>query len=359
MALTLLCAGALLMAVSLLLRPPTTAVAAGDRLALGLLLALSLAPASRYGYLLYPLVPYVWFRSFRFSFRFRAFRFRLPPLPGDPMSARTARPRPHPDQPVHTTRPAPATHPVRTTRAAWAHALTRRLGRRLPFVEAEIDGLDKVVRPGDVCLDVGSEYGLYTYSLAALTGPYGTVHSFEPLPGPSRVVAVGSLLLSSGNVRHHQLALGREPGPGTMSLPLRRRLPVHGRAFLTTGAEGLGPNEEFAAARPVPVDVATIDGRAAAGCFDRVDFIKADVEGAEPAVLAGAEEVLKRDRPTLLLEIEARHLAKYGDTPDGLAGWLTGLGYTMYIWQRGDWRPADTVTGDRRNYLFTVRNPGV
>ncbi|MEU5159149.1 glycosyltransferase 87 family protein [Streptomyces sp. NPDC020875] len=55
-ALALLCAAALLMAVSLVARPPTTVRAAANRTALGLLLALGLAPASRYGYLLYPLV---------------------------------------------------------------------------------------------------------------------------------------------------------------------------------------------------------------------------------------------------------------------------------------------------------------
>ncbi|WP_251059202.1 MULTISPECIES: hypothetical protein [unclassified Streptomyces] len=60
---------------------------------------------------------------------------------------------------------------------------------RYSFVEEEVAGLDEFVAPGDVCLDIGAEYGLYTWTLAALAGPSGGVHSVEPLPGPARWLA--------------------------------------------------------------------------------------------------------------------------------------------------------------------------
>ncbi|MEW2063969.1 hypothetical protein AB0899_24915 [Streptomyces sp. NPDC007002] len=59
-ALLLLGAGALLLALSLLVRPPATAADAAVRLALGLLLATAFMPASRFGYLVYPLVLVAW-----------------------------------------------------------------------------------------------------------------------------------------------------------------------------------------------------------------------------------------------------------------------------------------------------------
>ncbi|MFF8392631.1 glycosyltransferase 87 family protein [Streptomyces sp. NPDC016172] len=55
-ALALLAVSALLIAVSLVVRPPRTARAAAARLALGLGLAMTLMPATRFGYLVYPLV---------------------------------------------------------------------------------------------------------------------------------------------------------------------------------------------------------------------------------------------------------------------------------------------------------------
>ncbi|MFG2988808.1 glycosyltransferase 87 family protein [Streptomyces sp. NPDC048257] len=59
----LLLAGGLVVALSLLARPPRTVVAAADRLALGLTLAFLLAPAGRFGYLALPVLLSVWARS--------------------------------------------------------------------------------------------------------------------------------------------------------------------------------------------------------------------------------------------------------------------------------------------------------
>ncbi|MGW4624674.1 glycosyltransferase 87 family protein [Streptomyces rubiginosohelvolus] len=60
LALLLLGVSALLLALSLLLRPPATTADAAARLAFGLLLATAFMPASRFGYLVHPLVLVVW-----------------------------------------------------------------------------------------------------------------------------------------------------------------------------------------------------------------------------------------------------------------------------------------------------------
>ncbi|MBK3528642.1 hypothetical protein JHN61_02105 [Streptomyces sp. MBT67] len=60
LALLLLGVSALLIALSLLVRPPATTADAAVRLALGLLLAIAFMPASRFGYLVHPLVVAVW-----------------------------------------------------------------------------------------------------------------------------------------------------------------------------------------------------------------------------------------------------------------------------------------------------------
>ncbi|MGW0577817.1 glycosyltransferase 87 family protein [Streptomyces sp. NPDC002920] len=62
LALCALTAAALAMGVWLAVRPPRTVVAAADRLAVGLGLAMCLIPATRFGYLAYPLVLAAWFR---------------------------------------------------------------------------------------------------------------------------------------------------------------------------------------------------------------------------------------------------------------------------------------------------------
>lgn len=244
-----------------------------------------------------------------------------------------------------------------TRRLSLATSVLRALAPRASFVEDEIAGLGAVVRPGAICFDIGAEYGLYTYPLSLLAGPTGLVHSFEPLPGAARVLAAGVGAFGCRNVRRFSGAVSDRPGAGELSMPRRNGLPVHGRTFLTTGANGLGPNTEFASSELVRTRVTTVDKVYDHFGLPRVDFIKADVEGAEPKVVAGARRVIEAHHPTWLLEIEDRHLQKYDTGADALVTELTAYGYQMYWWQRGAWAPAEKVTEECRNYLFTTEPP--
>ena len=48
--------------------------------------------------------------------------------------------------------------------------------------EPELDLLPSLVKPGDVVLDVGANYGLYSHYMGRLVGPSGHVYAFEPIP---------------------------------------------------------------------------------------------------------------------------------------------------------------------------------
>ena len=251
------------------------------------------------------------------------------------------------DQAVHT---RPGTGPVgplsRVLRAAAPHAW---------FLEDEVAGLAGHVGPGAVCLDVGAEYGLYTWALAGLVGPAGHVHAVEPQPGPSTFVERTRRLLRAGNVTVHRTALGDSAGGGVLALPRRGLLPVHGRAFLTTGASGLGSNAEFGRHEDVPVSVTTVDDLVGALGPDRLDFVKVDIEGAEARLLAGARGTLAAFRPVLMLELEDRHLARFATTVARVVAELEDDGYGARTWDgaRG-WVPRRPDDG-RRNVLFVPR----
>ncbi len=230
-------------------------------------------------------------------------------------------------------------------------ALAAALGagaRRAPFVEDEVLGLGQLVSQGAVCLDVGAEFGLYTWSLAHLVGAAGAVHAIEPQPDLTRALRLGKRLLGATHVTVHQLALGAEPGPGHLSRPSRAGVPVHGRAFLSDGTHGLGSNAEFSRHRTIAVDVDTLDAVAARLALARLDLIKADVEGAEERLLAGGSATLHTFHPYLLLELEDRHLDRFDTSADTVIGRLETLGYTPSHWEGGAWRPG--IVG--RNVLF-------
>ena len=238
------------------------------------------------------------------------------------------------------------------------HALLRATAPRLWFLEDELAGLGALVAPGATCVDVGAAHGLYTWSFAALVGPSGAVHAVEALPGRGRVLDAGARLLGAGTVTVHHAALGEEMGTAVMSVPVRSAMAVPGRAFLTAGAQGLGANEEFGRHRELPVRVTTLDELVARHGLGRVDVVKADVEGAELAVLRGGEAVLRRDHPVLLLEVEERHLVKYGVSTAALVAHLADLGYRLHAWDGRAWGAVAGVSERQRNYAFSVRAPG-
>lgn len=236
--------------------------------------------------------------------------------------------------------------------------LLRLLSQYTPLIEGEMLGLAPVVRRGDVCVDVGANYGLYTHELSRLVGDRGRVHSIEPLPEAHRVLTALVALRSLGNVETHQVALGEHAESSILSVPSRHGLPVHGRAYLTSGARGRGANAEFRSSRDVQVEVVSLDGLAARGALGRVDFVKADVEGAELAILRGGAGLLDAWHPTLLLEIEDRHTVRYGHRARDVLGWLTARGYQAHRWQDGDWQPCERWSPEARNYLFVSPRRG-
>lgn len=248
---------------------------------------------------------------------------------------------------------APTTRRPARRLAATAAVLTA-LARHAWFVEDEVRGLADLVSAGDVCIDIGAEYGLYTLALAAHVGPRGHVHSIEPQPGPSRALATGARLAGGrGIITLHRHALAERAGHAWMAVPRRAGLPVHGRGFLTSGAIEPGPNAtDFRVTRWQRVAVTTLDALCAARGIDRVDFIKADVEGAELKMLRGGMDTLTAHHPMLQLEIQEPHIAKYGHHAHEVVTLLTDLGYTMLVWGDRGWRATDHISTRRRNYLF-------
>ena len=59
--------------------------------------------------------------------------------------------------------------------------------------------------------------------------------------------------------------------------------------------------------------------------FDKLDFIKVDVEGYESKVVIGAEKTLKQHKPTIIIE-QKNHSERYGDSKFGAIDILNQYG---------------------------------
>lgn len=84
----------------------------------------------------------------------------------------------------------------------------------------------------------------------------------------------------------------------------------------------------------------------------RVDFVKVDVEGGERDALLGAEAVFRRDRPTLLCEIEEIRIRPWGYDPREIVNLVAAWGYQWFQLERdGSLALANPAAEPWRNYV--------
>jgi FkbM family methyltransferase len=181
----------------------------------------------------------------------------------------------------------------------------------------------RLVRPGDVVLDLGANIGAHTLPLAQLVGESGWVHAFEASDhafnrlqrnialNPDlavRIAAVQALLLAD--------AAAPKPKGIPSSWPLEDGgnvdvHPVH-----------LGQYHSVQAARPMRLDDWLTESGAG-----RIDFVKLDVDGYEIDVLRGGRELFGRFRPVMLMEFMPYIFPERGQKFGDLLQILNQCGY--------------------------------
>ena len=168
------------------------------------------------------------------------------------------------------------------------------------FEPNEFAFLDQVLEPGMVFFDVGANDGYFTLFAARRLGPTGQVIAVEP--SSRERVNLARNLEANGltNVTVIPSALGA--APGTANLRLAKGIHAGHNTLGNFAHDGV----QMDSFEEVKVD--TLDAVVARRGLSRVDFIKVDVEGAEASVIDGAKDVLRRLRPTLLVEINERAL---------------------------------------------------
>lgn len=183
-------------------------------------------------------------------------------------------------------------------------------------IDHEAKLLASHVRPGSSALDIGAHAGLISY-LMAKSGA-GRVDAFEPLSRWRDVLQAWAA--TDARIHVHAVACSDAPGKLTLHVP---RSPqgklLHSRASVSVPS---GPHISET------VRSATVDELVAEQGISDVSAIKIDVEGHEDAVLRGAEGLLRRDHPALMIEIERRHRDA---PPERAFEYLRSLGYDGFF----------------------------
>lgn len=150
------------------------------------------------------------------------------------------------------------------------------------FYESEVfEALRPWFTPDAVFWDIGANIGLHAISAARLY-PAVQVHAFEP--NPDTFARLQRHIAGNGvAVRAWSFALGDADGAGALHVPVEEN---SGRSTLVACAETAGwPTAN--------VRVVRADSGVGRGDLPAPTIVKLDVEGTEPAVLAGFGELLQ------------------------------------------------------------------
>lgn len=153
------------------------------------------------------------------------------------------------------------------------------------YEPAITDIINKIVEPGDVCLDIGANIGWYTTLLQKLVGEKGSVHAFEPVPRMFGTLEQNVKLNEPPvNVTLNNLALGDTKK--NVELHIFKDLPDGHSSIATFGSTEY---ESFSC------PMTTLDSYLIENQINQVDFIKMDIEGAELMMLKGAGKLFEQE----------------------------------------------------------------
>jgi FkbM family methyltransferase len=186
---------------------------------------------------------------------------------------------------------------------------------------------------GDVVYDVGANIGLYTLVAARRVGPTGHVYAFEP-----HAANVVSLLrnVTINEYRDRVTVIGSALGAAPGFAPFHY---AQFRAGSSGSQLGRAVNENGGPFEPLTSElkhVTTIDALLQAHVLRRPTLIKIDVDGNEPAVLAGMRTLLGSVQPPQSVQVETR-----ASTLLEIAALLTAAGYQRVL-------RHDTASGAKR-----------
>jgi FkbM family methyltransferase len=178
--------------------------------------------------------------------------------------------------------------------------------------------LRKFLGSGETFIDIGANIGLMTIAASITVGPTGLVICFEPDHRNLSVLVENILLNKATNVCVLNIAVGDTVGEFNLF-----RSPTD-----DGGISSLVEKKDFWRAQVV--SMSPLDRMLNIFPSREVSLVKIDVEGYEYRVIKGAQELLSRYKPIVIMEFDESHVdGKYNCLDAGAI--LLSLGYDGYF----------------------------
>ena len=244
--------------------------------------------------------------------------------------------------------------PIYSQIQTWSMSRDIRSGR---MQEPELVLLSSAIKPGETALDIGANFGLYSYHLSRQVGPAGRVISFEPVPFTCQTLRGVVKRLGLKNVDIRPVGVGEKPGTMSFTVPLQKSGQfMAGQAFIGSRNDNHGDIQgqvRWENTTQISCPVVILDDEVKG--LSTLPFIKIDIEGAEVFAFRGAKNLISQFHPTILIEINPWFLDGFQLTMDDLTGPFHALGYKVYRYDEIR-KKLDHVTDELKiseyNYLF-------
>lgn len=200
--------------------------------------------------------------------------------------------------------------------------LTWALGIRSREDQQTFQDYRRLLRQGDIVLDVGANFGIHTREFAKLVGPTGRVFAFEPTPAVFECLSFNTQHLS--NCSCVRKAVYSEDT--TLEFGINK---------VSCLGNSLAPKSEDIS-KTIPVEAISLDSWSDRLLNTPPRLIKVDVEGAETAVLAGATQLISRSPDAvLIIEYCPSNMRRFGITPNQFYAAVNSAGLKLFQQQHG------------------------
>jgi FkbM family methyltransferase len=190
----------------------------------------------------------------------------------------------------------------------------------------------KLLRRGDVVLDIGANAGYYSLLMADIVGEEGHVHAFEPNPGVASV-----LRASVGLNRYERRVTVNEivvSGTSRHAVPFYISRLRENSGLSSTRRHSTALVEEG----KILVKAVSVDDYVRAKGLHRCDGVKIDVETTEAEVVRGMDRTLRDLKPSFIVcetllggdadaELRAHGFVPQAPMGDNSAAWVAKNGY--------------------------------
>tara|TARA_B110000285_G_C14892309_1_gene499109 strand:- start:44 stop:787 length:744 start_codon:yes stop_codon:yes gene_type:complete len=225
--------------------------------------------------------------------------------------------------------------------------LQRRLRRSIEKnYEKELNIIQRFSDRNKDAVDIGVYRGIYSYKLSQ---EFNHVHSFEPnlLIFPFLKKNLTKIIK---NISLYNYALSNLNGSTKLRIPIRSKafFKSNYEELYRLGAASIHTNNTFDKFHSMKVEKKKLDDII---LDKKIGFIKIDVEGHEKEVIEGAKNIIKKNRPVLLVEIEERHSKnKVNDT----INYINKFGYVSFYLSENKLLETKNLSNDDKinNFIF-------